>query len=84
MVKIGDRVIILPSAEAIQVPISCTGNIAKITNICKDKVFSNRSRRYYTYEVRVEEGRNRWRLRDCDFDECMPVGKQLVFDWFKE
>ena len=83
MVKIGDRVIILPSALDISVHHYSIGKTAEVTNLCTSMAF----RGYipgHVYEVRVKEGRNGWRLRDCDFEECMPVGKQLVFDWFKE
>jgi len=83
MVKIGDKVIILPSAVDISVSEYSIGKIAEVTSLCIERVFRG-YRPGHTYEVRAAEGRNRWRLRDCDFEECVPAGKQLVFDWFKE
>ena len=87
MIKVGDKVIILPSAVDISVPGCSVGNTVIVYEMPEDKQFWNCGYRGYTYEVRVHEEKHRyrlWRLRDCDFEECVPVGKQLEFDFMKE
>ena len=83
MIKVGDKVIILPSAVDISVSEYSISKIAEVTSLCIGMAWGG-YRPGHTYEVRVAEGRNRWRLRDCDFEECVPAGKQLVFDFMKE
>ena len=72
MIKVGDKIRILPCAVNIFVDHESIGNVCEVTYVYEDNSIS------------VKDGLHNWSLQRRDWEPYIRKDEQLVFDFMKE
>ena len=72
MIKVGDKIRILPCAVNIFVDHESIGNVCEVTRV------------YGANSISVKDGLHNWSLQRRDWEPYIRKDEQLVFDFMKE